>query len=84
MAMCFSRTAIVPVWLIVFGLFAWSGGPMPVAMAVLTLVVALAVPVILLILWKESPLTGAEGPHQVAGRVCSIDGRNSFKNSSTQ
>jgi predicted membrane metal-binding protein len=83
MSSLFSRTAIIPVWFIAFGLFAWSGGPMPVAMAVLMVVVALSVPVLILILWKEWPLTVAEIPHQLAGRVSSIDGRNSFKNSST-
>jgi hypothetical protein len=55
MSIRFSRTPIILVWLVVFTLFAWSGWPMPVDMAMLTLIVGAAVPVIIFTLWKETP-----------------------------
>lgn len=55
MLMIFSRTAIIPVWLVVFALFAWSAWPMPVAMAMLLLIVGFSVPVITFMLWKDAP-----------------------------
>ena len=46
----FSRTAIAPVWLVVFGLAALVWSPMTVGMGALLLVVGLAGPALLL--WK--------------------------------
>ena len=57
MSMIFSRTTIIPVWLVVFALFAWSAWPMPVAMAMLLIIVGVAVPVIVFMLWQEAPPT---------------------------
>jgi uncharacterized YccA/Bax inhibitor family protein len=57
MSMIFSRTAIIPVWLVVFALFAWSSWPMPVAMASLLIIVGVAVPGIIFMLWQEAPPT---------------------------
>ena len=63
MSMLFSRTPIIVVWLAVFTLFTWSRWPMPVAMAMLMLVVGAAVPVIIFMLWKETPPTVAAVLH---------------------
>lgn len=57
MSMIFNRTTIIPVWLVVFALFAWSAWPMPVAMAMLLIIVGVAVPVIIFMLWQEAPPT---------------------------
>ena len=59
MAMSFSRTAIIPVWLVVFGLFAMVGSPMTLATGVVVLVGGVAL-TIMLVLWKEfSPTVAA-------------------------
>lgn len=63
MLMIFNRTAIIPVWLVVFALFAWSAWPMPVAMAMLLLIVGFSVPVITFMLWKDAPLSVAAVLH---------------------
>jgi len=65
MSRIFTRTAIIPLWLVVYALFAWSAWPMPVAMAMLMLVVGAAVPVIIFMLWKETPPTIAVVLHHV-------------------
>jgi hypothetical protein len=49
MAMSFSRTAIIPVWLVVFGLFALFGSPMTFATGVVVLVGGAALAIVL---WK--------------------------------
>ena len=49
----FNRTAIIPVWLVVFGLITLLWSPLSVAMGVLLLLVGLAGPLAMLILWKE-------------------------------
>jgi hypothetical protein len=59
MSMFFSRTAVIPVWFVVFALFALSAWPMPLAMGVLLLIVGIAVPVIILILRNDAPATVA-------------------------
>jgi hypothetical protein len=51
MAMSFSRTAIIPVWLVVFGLFALFGSPMTFATGGVVLVGGIAL-TIMLVLWK--------------------------------
>jgi len=51
MSMSFNRTAIIPVWLVVFGLFALFGSPMTFATGVVVLVVGVAL-TIMLVLWK--------------------------------
>jgi len=59
MSMLFSRTAIILVWLVVFGLFALFGSPMTFATGVVLLLVA-GVALTMLVLWKEfSPTVAA-------------------------
>jgi hypothetical protein len=53
MSMIFSRTAIIPVWLVVFGLFAVSGPPITSATGVILLLVGGIALTIILVLWKE-------------------------------
>jgi len=55
MSMMLNRTAVVPVWIVAFTLFAWSGWPMPVAMTMLLLIVGITVPLVLFTLWREPP-----------------------------
>jgi hypothetical protein len=65
MSILFSRKAFIPVWLVVFALFALSGAPMTFASGVLLLIglgVALA---IVLLFWKKPSPTVAEGLHDV-------------------
>jgi len=57
MSILFSRTAIIPVWLVVFGLFALFESPTMYATGVILLVgVALT---IMLVRWRELPPTVA-------------------------
>ena len=65
MSRIFTRTAIIPLWLVVYALFSWSAWPMPVAMAMLMLIVGVAVPVIIFMLWQETPPTIAVVLHHV-------------------
>jgi hypothetical protein len=55
--MLFNRTAIIRVWLVVFGLFALFESPMTVATGVLLLFVGGAALTIMLVLLKEVPST---------------------------
>ena len=57
MSMLFNRTAIIPVWFVVFGLFALFESPMAFAMSVVLLLVAGMALTIMLVLWKEFPPT---------------------------
>jgi hypothetical protein len=57
MSMLFSRTAIIFVWLVVFGLFALFWSPMTFATGVVLLPVAGVTLTIMLVLWKECPST---------------------------
>ncbi len=59
MSMLFSRTAIILVWLVVFGLFALFRLPMTFATGVVLLPVAGVALTIMLVLWKEFSSTGA-------------------------
>ena len=65
MSMLFSRTAIIHVWLVVFGLFAWFGPPMTAATGMLLLIVGGAALAIMLVVWKEHSPTVAEVLHDV-------------------
>ena len=65
MSILFSRTAIVPVWLVVFGLFALFGPPMTSVTSTLLFIVGGVAPAIMLVLWKEHAHTVAEVLHQV-------------------
>ena len=57
----FSFKALVPIWLVAFGLFAVLTSPMTFANGVLLLMVALVVPAVVTILWwKDRPATVAE------------------------
>ena len=51
MAMSFNRTAIIPVWLVVFGLFALFGSPTTFITGVVVLVGGVTL-TIMLVLWK--------------------------------
>lgn len=58
----FNRTAIIPVWIVVFGLLALFWSPLTVTTGVLLLIGAVAVPTIMLVVWKErSPITVPAG-----------------------
>lgn len=63
MSMLFSRTVVIPVWLVAFGLFALLGPPMSVAASVLLLTLGLLGPAIVLMLWKQPSPTVAEVLH---------------------
>ena len=65
MSMLFNRTVILPVWFVVFGLFAWFGPSMTFATGVLLLMVGVVPPAIMLTLWKEPSPTVAEVLHHV-------------------
>ena len=65
MSMLFSRTALISVWLVVFAVFTLSVWPVPFDRAALLLIVGIAAPVIMLLLWKERSPTVAEVLHQV-------------------
>jgi hypothetical protein len=57
------RTALFPVSLLVFGLIALISPPGTVGGTLLVLLVGLAIPAIVLIVWKETPPTVAEVLH---------------------
>ena len=57
MSMLFNHRAIMPVWLVVFGLFALVEPPMTFATGVVLLLVAGVPLTIMLVLWKEFPPT---------------------------
>jgi len=52
MSMLFSRAAIIPVWLLVFGLFLLSGSPLTFARGVVLLFMGGVVLTIMLVLWN--------------------------------
>ena len=54
MSMPISRKAFIPVWLVVFALFALSGAPMTLATGVLLLIGLGIAPAIVLILWNRT------------------------------
>ena len=57
----FSFKALIPIWLVAFGLFAVLKSPMTFANGVLLLMVALVVPaVVTILLWKNRRSTVAE------------------------
>jgi hypothetical protein len=60
MSKLFSRKTLIPVWLVAFGLLAFFGSPMTFADGVLLLMVGLAVPAAVSLLWKDHPPTVAE------------------------
>jgi hypothetical protein len=51
MSMSFNRTTIIPVWLVVSGLFALFGSPMTFATGLVALVAGVAL-TLMLVLWK--------------------------------
>lgn len=63
MSILFSRKVMIPVWLVVFGLFTLFGSPMTFATGVLLLIVGVVAPAILLILRKKPSPTVAEVLH---------------------
>lgn len=64
MSLLFRRKAVVPIWVIAFGLLAVLG-PVTNDIRVLLVIVGVVAPVIMLILWREPPPTVAEVLHQV-------------------
>ena len=60
MLMLFRRKAVIPVWLVVFGLFALFGPSMTFATGVFVVVLGTLALTIMLILWKAPPSTIAE------------------------
>jgi hypothetical protein len=65
MLMLFRRKAVIPVWLVVFGLFALFGSSMTFATGVFVLLLGTLALAIMLILWKPPPPTIAEVLRQV-------------------
>jgi hypothetical protein len=59
MSMLVSRTAIVPVWLLVLGLLVLSGSPMTFATGVVLLFMGGMVLTVMLARWKERPAIAA-------------------------
>lgn len=57
MSMLFNRTAIIPVWLVVFGVFALFESPITFATGVVLLLVGGVALTITPVLWKELPPT---------------------------
>ena len=53
MSMLFSRTAMIPPWLFVFGLFVIIGSPMTFATGLVLLLMGGVALTIMLVLWKE-------------------------------
>ncbi len=60
MLMVFRRKAAIPVWLVVFGLFALFGSSMTFATGVFVLLLGTLALTIMLMLWKAPPHTIAE------------------------
>jgi hypothetical protein len=60
MLMRFRRTAIIPVWFVVFGLFALFGSSMTFTTGVFVVLLGTLALTIMLILWKAPPSTIAE------------------------
>ncbi len=60
MLMLFRRKAVIPVWLVVFGLFALFGSSMTFTTGVFVVVLGTLALTIMLILWKAPPSTIAE------------------------
>ena len=65
MLMLFRRKAVIPVWLVVFGLFALFGWSMTFATGVFVLLLGTLALTMMLILWKAPPPTIAEVLRQV-------------------
>jgi hypothetical protein len=57
MSMLFNRTAIIPAWLVVFGLLALFESPMTFATGVVLLLVGGVALTVMLVLWTELPRT---------------------------
>jgi hypothetical protein len=74
MAILFTRTAVVPAWIVVLGLVALLQAPLTVGTSLLVLVVGgLVVPVIMIALWKDGPSSRARA---AASRVQAHHARN--------
>jgi hypothetical protein len=65
MLMLFRRKAVIPLWLVVFGLFAMFGSSMTFAAGAFVLLLGTLALTMMLILWKAPPPTIAEVLHQV-------------------
>ena len=65
MLMLFRRKAVIPVWLLMFGLFALFGSSMTFATGLGVLLLGTLALTMMLILWKAPPPTIAEVLRQV-------------------
>lgn len=65
MKVFYSRKAMIPVSLVVFGAVALFASPLGFTPAAFLIMVGIAAPIVLFMLWKEPPLTVAEVLHKV-------------------
>jgi hypothetical protein len=68
MSKLFNLKALIPIWLVAFGLVAVLASPMTFATGVLLLMVGLVVPAVVILLWKDHSPTVAEVLNQVEER----------------
>jgi hypothetical protein len=65
MSIRITRTTIIPMWLVVYGLIALVGPPVTSSAGVLLLILWSVALAIVLVLWRDPPPTVAEVLHQV-------------------
>ena len=65
MSIRITRTTIIPIWLVMFGLIALVGPPVTSSTGVLLLILWSVALAIVLVLWRDPPPTVAEVLHQV-------------------
>ena len=65
MLFLFRCSAILPAWLVIFGLLALLASPMTVATGLLLFFAGVVPPAIMFVLWKEPPPTVAEVLYRV-------------------
>ena len=65
MSIRITRTTIIPIWLVMFGLIALVGPPVTSSTGVILLILWSVALAIVLVLWRDPPPTVAEVLHQV-------------------
>jgi hypothetical protein len=65
MSIRITRTTIIPIWLVMFGLIALVGPPVASSTGVILLILWSVALAIVLVLWRDTPPTVAEVLHQV-------------------
>jgi hypothetical protein len=65
MSIRITRTTIIPIWLVMFGLIALVGPPVTSSPGVILLILWSVALAIVLVLWRDPPATVAEVLHQV-------------------